>query len=152
MMQARPNHEQGIVLPMVMLIMLIMVVLGTALLAQSGFESRRVMNGDSNMQAYYVAKSGAEAVSQYLIDNPDSLSTLAENSPSAWTQLVDSAHLFRVVVAPNYIPNSTEISSSVTITSTGQVNSGSGVSNSTVNITLYGNNITGFSWDNAVRN
>ena len=147
-MSVRIDHEQGMILPMVIFIMLILSVLGTALLTQSDFSSRVVTIGDSKMQAHYVAESGAKAVAQYLINYPDKLATIPDGSSSNWTELV-AGHNFKVAVTRNFIPG-TEVISSITITSTGEVSSGSTVSNSTVHTMLYGNTDTGFSWENAV--
>lgn len=150
-MSSKPNYEQGMVLPMVIFIMLILSVLGAALLTQSNFSSQVVKNGDGKIQAYYAAKSGAEAVSQYLINNPTELATIlgAEAAcESNWIELSPN-HRFKASVTRDYLPD-TEVMSSVTITSTGEVSSGSTVSNSTVHVRLYGNTGTGFSWKNAV--
>lgn len=60
------NNKKGSTLVMVILIMAILSVLGTALLGVSINENRFAIKEHDYQQAYYIARAGAEATAEYL--------------------------------------------------------------------------------------
>ena len=125
-MPVRQSNNKGHVLPMVMIIMIAVVILGLALANLSLASARSGIINDKKMQSYYIAKSGAEAVAQYMIDNPAFISSLPNSaSTSSWTPFRNGSSqiigYFQVTVTPdNVAPASVTY---YTVLSTGKVSS-----------------------------
>ena len=64
------QKEQGSALILTMVVTIILLFLGSSLGLLSMVESRMSLREEQNMQAYYLARSGADALAQYIIDNP----------------------------------------------------------------------------------
>ena len=62
--------EQGSALILTMVITIILLFLGSSLGLLSMVESRMALREEQSMQAYYLARSGADAVAQAIIDDP----------------------------------------------------------------------------------
>lgn len=71
-MKAHRNNR-GIALPIVLVIALILTILGTVLWHYSVQDMIFADQNLKRMQAYYIARSGADAVAQYIVDNPDGI-------------------------------------------------------------------------------
>ena len=69
----RYTNNSGVVLPIILLIILILTFLGTAFWRYSVQDTIYAENNEKRMQAYYLARSGADALAQYIIDNPDGI-------------------------------------------------------------------------------
>ncbi len=67
------KNQQGSVLVLVLVMMLSLTVLGTALLSSSIIDKKQAVRQDRNNEAFYFARSGAEAVAHYLQQNPDKI-------------------------------------------------------------------------------
>jgi hypothetical protein len=63
------KNERGLALPIVLMMTTILIVLGLSLLSLSANGMRRATFQDNKTQAYYLAKSGANAVAQYVISH-----------------------------------------------------------------------------------
>jgi hypothetical protein len=63
--------EKGSALITVLIVMGVLTVLGAALLHYSLTDNLQVFNDEKRMQAHYLARSGAEAVADYIMKNPD---------------------------------------------------------------------------------
>lgn len=63
------NRQQGIVLPVVLVILLIMSVLGIALIGRMTFDARAEKISEDQMQAHYLARSGLE-IGKKILYNP----------------------------------------------------------------------------------
>ena len=70
------KDERGIALPVVLMVMIVLSVLGTALWQYSTADTVQVTVDEKKMQAYYLARAGAEATAQYIRNNPSSAATL----------------------------------------------------------------------------
>lgn len=68
------KNQRGSVLVLVLVVMLSLTVLGTALLSSSIIDKKQAVRQDKNNEAFYFARSGAEAVAHYLQQNPDKIS------------------------------------------------------------------------------
>lgn len=68
--------EKGSSLVMVLIIMGVLTILGAVFQFFSLTEHQQVVNDEKRMQAYYLARSGAEAVADYIIKNPDDVDEL----------------------------------------------------------------------------
>lgn len=67
------RNNRGIALPIVLIIALILTILGTVLWHYSVRDLIFAEKNLKRMQAYYIARSGADAVAQYIVDNPDGI-------------------------------------------------------------------------------
>lgn len=83
------NNEQGSILVMVILIIAVLSILGTAFLTLSVDENKFAIKEHDYQQAYYIARAGAEATAIYMeksnFDNTDLKNLLggkASNNPS----------------------------------------------------------------------
>jgi len=60
------KDDKGIALPLVLMVMLILILLSTALWQYSMTDTKHVVMDEKNMQAHYVALSGAKVGSKIL--------------------------------------------------------------------------------------
>jgi hypothetical protein len=60
------NEESGAALVMTLIVMLVLTILGTALLNISLAENKFAKRNEDKLQAYYIARSGAHAVAEYI--------------------------------------------------------------------------------------
>lgn len=63
------NNEKGMAVPLVIIIMVVFMLLGTAMIGFSKTEALQVARDEKRMQAHYVARSGADATASWLIEN-----------------------------------------------------------------------------------
>lgn len=84
------KEQKGMALATVLIIVFILAILGTTIWHYSIRDVADAHRAEKKMQAYYLAKSGADAVAQYIITNPDnidmakyidSLTTAPESNP-----------------------------------------------------------------------
>lgn len=68
------SGEKGLALPLVIIVMVVLFILGTALLQYATTEAVQVAQSEKRMQAYYLARSGAEAMAEHLIEDPSLVS------------------------------------------------------------------------------
>lgn len=73
-MLKRWMSNKGSTLPMVMAVLIIVVIFSVTALTIGSASIKQAENRESQLQAYYLARSGANAVSSYIVDNPDNLS------------------------------------------------------------------------------
>lgn len=71
------NNQKGMALPLVIIIMTFLIILGGALLSTQMSEVYTNVNDENRTEAYYVARSSAEAVLSYLIDHEREVSALS---------------------------------------------------------------------------
>jgi hypothetical protein len=71
------RNEKGIALPTVILIMVILTMIGMSLLAVSANQAMRSTVHEKKVQAYYIARSGVDAVAQYLLSKGGVLDAVA---------------------------------------------------------------------------
>jgi hypothetical protein len=71
------KNERGFALPMVLILVTALSILGMTLLGVSVSQAARTVHQEKKEQAFYIAKSGADAIASYIIDhyNPVSLDT-----------------------------------------------------------------------------
>jgi len=68
------KEEKGYALPLVLIVMVVLFILGTALIQYATTEAVQVSRSEKKMQAHYLARSGAEAMAEHIIDNPSDAS------------------------------------------------------------------------------
>ncbi|MGM1047376.1 MAG: DUF7305 domain-containing protein [Bacillota bacterium] len=73
------KNERGFALPMVLILVTALSILGMALLGVSVSQAARTVHQEKKEQAFYIAKSGADAIASYIIENynPATLTTTA---------------------------------------------------------------------------
>lgn len=70
------TDDKGSSLIMVLIIMGVLTIFGAAFLHYSLTDNLQVINDEKRMQAHYLARSGAEAVADYIINNPQEAAEL----------------------------------------------------------------------------
>ncbi|QNO16113.1 hypothetical protein HYG86_15725 [Alkalicella caledoniensis] len=68
--------NKGSSLTLVLIVLMIMAVLGSTALFAMSSEGKQAARHDHKVQAYYLARTGAEAVSEYIIQNPNNISDI----------------------------------------------------------------------------
>lgn len=74
--------ERGSALLLTVVVVVVLLFLVGSLGVIAMVESRMAQREELAMQAYYLACSGADAVAQYIIDNPEKYGNIRENYPS----------------------------------------------------------------------
>lgn len=74
------KNQAGLALPMVLIIMMIVMVLGVALMQYSTQSINHASLEEKNIQAHYLARSGA----QLMLDNLSSFESMPDNEADAW--------------------------------------------------------------------
>ena len=67
------KNEKGIALLLVITVMLVLSILGITFLSVALTDNKVVAYQEKSMQAYYIARSGADSIAAYLNKNPDNL-------------------------------------------------------------------------------
>ncbi len=70
------RDDRGLALPLVLIVMLVLSLLGTAVWQYSVTDNIQVAREEKRMQAYYLARSGADAVAEYLTKNPSQVASI----------------------------------------------------------------------------
>jgi len=112
------KNERGTALPMVLVVMIVLSLLGTALWQYSTADTMQVTADEKKMQAYYLARAGAEATAQYIRNNPDSASTLINDQKTDPVYMSDGTDDFG---NGTYEVDVTGDPNNITIESTGTV-------------------------------
>lgn len=68
------SGERGSVLLLVLIVMMVLIILGTALISLSLADLNQSLQQEQKTGAYYLARSGADAVATYIINHPHELS------------------------------------------------------------------------------
>ncbi|KAB2951654.1 hypothetical protein F9B85_11515 [Heliorestis acidaminivorans] len=77
------NNNRGSALPLALIAMVVLLTLGTALATYSNSDVKQVAFNEKSMQAYYLARSGADAVADWIIRNPGEVGQLQGKSSTA---------------------------------------------------------------------
>ncbi len=67
------RNEKGIALATVLLFIIVLLLLGFALTIMSTYDHQQALRLERQAKAYYIARSGADALGSYIINNPDNL-------------------------------------------------------------------------------
>lgn len=78
----RDKQEDGMVLVLVLLIIVLLFSLGSVLLNISLFDFRQAVNEKKHLQAYYLARSGAEIIAEAIINNQINAANLIDKTIS----------------------------------------------------------------------
>lgn len=89
-------NNKGLAMPLVLMTLLVLSILGVSLLQYSITDNKQVAMDKKQMQAFYIARSGADAVAQYILDNPKQAATLINAGKSDSEDLGEGA--FNVLV------------------------------------------------------
>lgn len=76
------KKKTGAALALVMMAFAVLSILGVTLLSLSLSETRQVIRQENNMKAFYAARSGADAMAKYLMDNPSQVNTIISKTSS----------------------------------------------------------------------
>lgn len=101
--------QKGMALPIVLVSMFVLTLLGVALLQYGVSDAVQVSKDQQRMQAYYLARSGADAVAQHILNNPSQAAPLISADKSSPVVLGNGT--FEVLVYGN--PNSEVLIESV---------------------------------------
>ncbi len=71
MLKKLRNEQSGYTLIMTLIVMVVLMILGTALLNLSVAENRFTNRNEDKLQAYYIARSGAQAIADYMVADDD---------------------------------------------------------------------------------
>ena len=74
------KSEKGMAMPLVLIVMIVLALLGTAIWQYSVFEIRQAQYFENKTRAYYVARSGAESVARYIMRSPSELDAILGNN------------------------------------------------------------------------
>ncbi len=83
------NNQKGMALPLVLVILVVLALLGTALWQYSISELRNVANEGDKAQAFYAARSGAETVARYIKNNPAIADELFDDSSTTVSNIIE---------------------------------------------------------------
>ena len=120
------KNEKGMALALVLIILVVLALLGTALWHYSMSELRNVAKEEDRTRAFYVARSGAETVARYIMINPSVAEDLFDETSSTVSDIIELGN--------DYLGEIGEVKVTVTdlgddnleITGTGIVNSSEG--------------------------
>ncbi len=73
------KHEKGIAMPLVMIVMVVLGLLGTALWVYGNNELSHSVREEKKTRAYYLARAGAESLARDLMINPEKIENLIPN-------------------------------------------------------------------------
>ena len=74
----KTNRHKGVGLILVIVVMAVLVILGATILTVSLAETKVSVYQDKRVQAYYLAKSGVDSVSTYILAHPGEAMTIAK--------------------------------------------------------------------------
>jgi hypothetical protein len=113
------RDQKGVALPTVLLIIVVLSLLGMMLLAVSANEAVRASYHEKKTKAYYIARSGADAIAQHIINNYTTFNNTdrTELNDHLNQDINEFGGVFRVQLDP-LNPSSTNL----TIRSMGRVN------------------------------
>jgi type II secretory pathway component PulK len=73
------KEKRGSAIITVLIVMGVLTLLGAAILQYSVNDNLQVHNDEKRMQAHYLARSGAEAVANYIMNHSDEVDELVGN-------------------------------------------------------------------------
>lgn len=138
------KNEKGATLPLVLMVMVVLMILGTILLFLSVTEARQVAREEKNMQAYYIARSGADAIAKHIINNKDEATNLINAPESNPVYLVNGEFESDYIENPaddivgSFVVDITQEDKKIIITSTATVDGFNKIVSLTLNKTTNG--------------
>lgn len=115
-MRIKLNNRKGSALALVLIVMAVLMILGTTVLKVAVAEDRFANHNEDKIQAYYVARAGAQAVAEYMIEDAHGDASELVDMTSDMTQYTKMGGQFQVTVSKN--PSNNNLS----IISTGEYN------------------------------
>lgn len=91
------TNKRGVALIWVLMIMLVLPILATAVLNVAVAENKFAARQGDKLQAYYIARSGAQAIAEHMLRDPGGASNLIGRT-SAWNNQIGGGR-FRVTVS-----------------------------------------------------
>jgi cytoskeletal protein CcmA (bactofilin family) len=67
------KSQRGLSLPMVLMVLVILTLFSTVIISLGTTDTLHASKQSQKLEAYYLARSGAEAVASYFVNNPDNL-------------------------------------------------------------------------------
>lgn len=96
------NNQKGLALPLVLVVMLTASMLGVAVWQYSVTDAIQVARDIDRMQAYYLARSGADAMAEFIVKNPSRVTEMITKTATAMaTGTLGGDKNFRVNVTGN---------------------------------------------------
>jgi type II secretory pathway pseudopilin PulG len=121
------RKKKGAALATILMVFAVLSILGTTMLSVSLSENKQVTRQENNIQAYYAARAGADAMASYIIDNPGKVGEMISKTSSIPGKGAFNGVNFEVKVIKD------AITGELTIQSTGRANN---MASSSVNLTL----------------
>lgn len=90
------NNENGYTLVTVLLVVLLLTILGGAYILSMNFEVRESYRHDHRVQTYYLARSGVEAASDWLINNQNEFLKVVEG------EIVSKENTETILISGNF--------------------------------------------------
>lgn len=86
------KSEKGMAIPLVLIVLVVLALLGTALWQYSMSEIKNVAGEEDSMQAFYVARSGAESVARHIRLNPNDAEEIFKGDDFAESNVFPMEH------------------------------------------------------------
>jgi len=128
------KNQKGSAMIVALIVMLVSSLLGSAMYQYSTASTMHVAKDEKHMQAYYLARSGADAVAEYIIKNPDQLTAqqmidfLSGAPESSEANLGNGRFKVKVsrddinnsinIISTGYIDNDTQVPVTLTLSET----------------------------------
>ena len=112
MCKNRIKNQKGFALILVIMVMSVLMILGTALLSLSLSEAKNSYREANQMKVHYIAQAGVNTVAKYIINNPTTVQVLITNGTQFTGNIGDGSFITTVTGNP---------SSSIKITSVGKI-------------------------------
>jgi hypothetical protein len=116
MTMRKRSGQKGVVLALVAVVLAVLAILAVAVMGVGSADQMSSIRQGREAQAQYLARSGAEAMGDYLRQNPAMLATL-NGKTSSHTMLEEGDTGYFVVTVRN-LTNTVELVSTATIAST----------------------------------
>ncbi len=82
------KNEKGAAMPLVLIIMVVLLLLGTALWFYSMNDLRQVAHAENKVRAYYVARAGAESLARHIKLNPAIIEDILKDDEENFSELI----------------------------------------------------------------
>lgn len=83
------KSEKGIAMPLILMVLVVLTLLGTALWQYSVSEVRQATRAESKARAYYIARAGAESLARYIMQDPEQVDAILDDGSESVSDLID---------------------------------------------------------------
>lgn len=97
LMKQTVSYQNGSTLALVLIIMTVLVILGTAILNVSSSENKFAKKQENKIQAYYIARSGAQSIAEFMLKDPGTAKDFIGKTSSPNNQIAGGSFTVSVV-------------------------------------------------------